>query len=179
MYDFSVSIGVIVYRFLGFVNQSPTLKLLARQRKAQFMITYLFEGVVLPERAQISLNFGMAFEHLTTETQATARISIVLNQIAIWIDSKIEWNIFDLRNVVKNIVLNEIAIVGYLRGYAYEVEIRRILQPELISIMCLVLKFPASLSVTKLLIFQKKLRRFITKQLAKMAFFYIDVSMTL
>lgn len=62
---------------------------------------------------------------------ADAQISIILNQVAVWVDSNTEWNIFDLRNVVKIIVQNEIAIIGYLKGYAYEVEIRRILQSEL------------------------------------------------
>jgi hypothetical protein len=91
------------------------------------MDPYLFEGVVHPERAQISLGLSLAFTHLASGTEATASVSIVLNQVALWVDSAVEWDIFDLRNVAKNILQNELAIVGYLKGYAYEVEIRRLL----------------------------------------------------
>ena len=91
------------------------------------MDPYLFEGVVHPERAQITLKLSLGFTHLASGTEATASVSIVLNQIAVWVDSKVEWDIFDLRNVAKSILQNELAIVGYLRGYAYEVEIRRVM----------------------------------------------------
>ena len=91
------------------------------------MDPYLFEGVVHPERAPITLKLSLGFTHLTSFTEATASVSIVLNQVAVWVDSKVEWDIFDLRNVAKSILQNELAIVGYLKGYAYEVEIRRVL----------------------------------------------------
>lgn len=91
------------------------------------MDPYLFEGVVHPERAQISLQLSLGFTHLTSGVEATASVSIVLNQIVLWVDSAVEWDIFDLRNVAKSILQNELAIVGYLKGYAYEVEIRRVL----------------------------------------------------
>jgi hypothetical protein len=89
--------------------------------------SYLFEAVVHPERAQISLQFSLRFSHLTSGVEASASVSVVLNQVAVWIDSAIEWDIFDLRNVVKSVLQNELAVVGYLKGYAYEVEIRRVL----------------------------------------------------
>jgi len=91
------------------------------------MDPYLFEGIVHPERAQINLKLSLSFTHLTSSTDATATVSIVLNQVVVWIDSKVEWDIFDLRNVAKSILQNELSIVGYLKGYAYEVEIRRVL----------------------------------------------------
>jgi hypothetical protein len=91
------------------------------------MEAYLFDGVVHPERAQISLEVSLAFEHLTSGIEAEAKVSIIKNQVAVWVDSKVEWDIFDLRNVVKSVVQNELAIVGYLIGHAYEVEIRRVL----------------------------------------------------
>jgi len=93
---------------------------------------YLFEGVVHPERAQITLQLPpLGFRHITSGTEAVAHFSIILNQIALWIDSAAEWDIFDLRNVAKSILQNELAVVGYLKGYAYDVEIRRLLNRRL------------------------------------------------
>ena len=91
------------------------------------MEPYLFSGVVLPERAQLSLKFALKFSQLGSEKIAVAKVSILLNQIAVWIESEHDWNIFDLRNVVKNIVQNHLAMAGYLKGYAYDFEITRVL----------------------------------------------------
>lgn len=95
------------------------------------MTPYLYEGLILPERAQLSLQFEVHFKHLTSDVSARACVSVVLNQVAVWIYSDVKWDIFDLRNVVKTILQNEVAVIGYLKGYAYEVEIRRVLHPEL------------------------------------------------
>jgi hypothetical protein len=96
------------------------------------MDPYLFEGVVHPERAQITLQLPpFGFRHITSGTEAVAYVSIVLNQIALWVETASEWDILDLRNVAKGILQNELAIVGYLKGYAYEVEIRRVLNRSL------------------------------------------------
>lgn len=91
------------------------------------MEPYLFQGVVLPERAQLSLSFEIGFTHVTSGISGNAKISIVLNQIAVWIDTEYEWDIFDLRNVVKNILQDQLAMIGYLKGIAYDFEITRIL----------------------------------------------------
>ena len=90
------------------------------------METYQFEGVVLPERAQISIQKSLQFTHVTSGATGIANISIILNQVAVWVDSEIEWEIFDLKNVVKNLLQTELAIVGYLEGYAYDLEIKRV-----------------------------------------------------
>lgn len=91
------------------------------------MEPYLFHGVVLPERAQLSLSFALQFTHVGSGLTGEAKVSIVLNQVAVWVESEHDWDIFDLRNVVKNIVQGELAMVGYLKGYAYESEITRVL----------------------------------------------------
>ena len=90
------------------------------------MEPYLFQGVVLPERAQLSLQFGLRFVHLVSGIPAIAKVSIILNQVAVWVESDYDWNVSDLRNVVKNIVFHQLAIVGYLKGYAYDFEITRV-----------------------------------------------------
>ena len=94
------------------------------------MEPYLFYGVVLPERAQLSLNSELVFQHVTSDAQGRARISIVLNQVVVWVKSEKAWDIFDLRNVVKNIVQTELALVGYLTGHAYDSELTRVLNRD-------------------------------------------------
>jgi len=96
----------------------------------KFMQTYLFYGVILPERAQISLNFELGFSHLTSGEEGRAKVSIVLNQVAVTVVTKVTWNIHDLRNVVKSILQNELAMIGYLKGYAYDLELTRVLNPS-------------------------------------------------
>jgi hypothetical protein len=91
------------------------------------MEPYLLQGLVLPERAQLSLQFAVEFSHVASGVTGVARISLVLNQIAVWIESEHDWDIFDLRNVVKNILQTQLAMVGYLTGYAYDVELTRVL----------------------------------------------------
>jgi hypothetical protein len=91
---------------------------------------YIFYGVVLPERAQLSLSFGLKFSHLLTGVRAVAQVNIVLNQVAVWVDSEHNWEVHDLRNVVKNIIQTHLAIIGYLKGYAYDLELTRVLSKE-------------------------------------------------
>ena len=90
------------------------------------MEPYLFYGVVLPERAQLSLQFSVAFTHLASGVNANAKISVILNQVVVWVDSDHAWDVHDLRNVVLNIVQSNLAMVGYLRGFAYDCEITRV-----------------------------------------------------
>lgn len=91
------------------------------------MEPYIFHGVVLPERAQLSRQFAVGFTHFTSGIEADAKVSIVLNQVAVWVNSEYEWNIFDLRNVVKNIVQSDLDMIGYYKGYAYDFQITRVL----------------------------------------------------
>ena len=93
------------------------------------MQTYLFHGVILPERAQISLNFEVGFTHLTSGDEGRAKVSIILNQLSVTVDTKTVWDIHDLRNVVKNIIQNHLAMIGYLKGCAYDFEVTRVLNP--------------------------------------------------
>jgi hypothetical protein len=88
---------------------------------------YLFQGVVLPERAQLSLSTAIGVIGETSDQYVEARISILLNQVAVWVDTEVEWDILDLRNTVRGVLQNELAIVGYLKGLAYDVEVRRVL----------------------------------------------------
>lgn len=91
------------------------------------MEPYIFYGVVLPERAQLSRHFTVGFTHVTTGVEGTATVSIVLNQVAVWLDGENEWDIFDLRNVVKHLVQSDLDMIGYFKGHAYDFQITRVL----------------------------------------------------
>ncbi|MBU9437956.1 hypothetical protein [Burkholderia multivorans] len=94
------------------------------------MEPYFFQGIVLPERAQLSLQFSLKFGHVHSGKQASARVSVVLNQVAVWIDTDDEWNVVDLRNVVNNIVRPHLDMLGFLLGHAYDLSITRVVNRE-------------------------------------------------
>ena len=95
------------------------------------MDPYIFQGVVLPERAALSMQFVSVISHSTSGRSARASVSIILNQITMWLETDSEWELLDLRNVVKSLLQNELAKVGYLLGYAYDVEVTRALHRSL------------------------------------------------
>ena len=91
------------------------------------MEPYLFYGIVLPERAQLSLQLELKFSQPAYDSSIQAKVSIVLNQVAVWVETEHEWNIYDLRNAVGNIVQDHLAMIGYLTGRAYDLELTRVL----------------------------------------------------
>lgn len=96
------------------------------------MEPYLFYGKVLPVRAQLSIpTFGLGFSHITSGETGKAQVSIILNEVAITVHTEKEWDIYDLRNVVKNILQSHLSMIGYLRGFAYDSEITRVLNSSL------------------------------------------------
>lgn len=108
------------------------------------MEQYFFNGKILPDRAQLSLQFSLSFKNSLSENSGKIKVNIVLNQLAAWVDTEETWDIFDLRNVVNGVVLDQLAIVGYIKGYAYDIEITRVINQNLgidfvfgIDILCL------------------------------------------
>lgn len=90
--------------------------------------TYILKGIVHPERAQISMGpIKFELHHLATGNNASVRLNVVLNQVTVLVQSQSDWDIFDLRNLAKQVVADHLAVVGYIKGYAYDVEIRQIL----------------------------------------------------
>lgn len=92
------------------------------------MFTYVLTGRVLPERA----TFSMHAEHKLAlpQGEVDARISIVLNQVAVTINSPWNWDVFDLRNLVLGHLQVMLAPAGYLLGHAYEVELTRAMSSD-------------------------------------------------
>ena len=95
------------------------------------MEPYLFYGVVRPERAQLTLSLELSFTHLSTGRPGKARVSVILNQAVVWVETEDAWDVFDLRNVVKGIIQTDLAMIGYLKGFAYDFEVTRVLNQSL------------------------------------------------
>lgn len=91
------------------------------------MEPYIFIGVVLPERAQLSFQIDINFTHFSSGFCGEANINVIKNQVAIRIESEADWELETLRNVVKTMVQNELAKISYLIGCAYDLEIIRVL----------------------------------------------------
>lgn len=91
------------------------------------MDPYLFYGRVLPERAAVSIQDQFEFTHVATGIKGKISTNILLNQVVVWVETEEIWDVFDLRNVVKNVLSTQLGILGFLKGYAYEVEITRVL----------------------------------------------------
>lgn len=95
------------------------------------MPRYLFTGTVLPERALLTLSWEVKkFIHISTGNTGRAQVSILLNQVAAWIEADQRWDIFDLRNVVRNLIQTHLSMIGFIRGFAYDLAIARVLCPE-------------------------------------------------
>jgi hypothetical protein len=95
------------------------------------MYRYFLDGIVHPERAQIpDRRIAAKFTHAASGVDAKADVRILLNQVAVWVETEVEWNALDLRNVVKYLVQLEMDILGYILGHTYDVEIMRAICPE-------------------------------------------------
>jgi hypothetical protein len=91
------------------------------------MSTYIFSGLILPERAQLSIGPSTyAFTYPPDGTRHNAQVSIVLNQATVYVDTDKDWSVHDLKNIVVQIVRDLTNIIGYIRGYGYDVEIRQV-----------------------------------------------------
>jgi hypothetical protein len=96
------------------------------------MYRYFLDGIVQPERAQIpDHRISVKFRHAASSVDAKADVRILLNQVAVWVETDIEWNPLDLRNAIRYLVQLEMDMVGYAVGHAYDVEIRRAICPEI------------------------------------------------
>jgi hypothetical protein len=94
---------------------------------------YLIQGVVLPERATLTLGEGfiVGFDHPVTGYSDTINVRILSNKVTAWLNTENKWEVYDLRNVAKHIVQSYVNVIGYFKGYAYEVDIVRILNIDL------------------------------------------------
>ena len=115
------------------------------------MEPYLFQGIVLPERASISFQLEFEFSQVSSQITARAKLSILLNQIMVWVYSDHNWDIHDLRNIVIELVRTQLDVAGYIYGHAYECQITRVVNQSRgvdyvfgIDVPCLANRYEAS-----------------------------------
>ena len=92
------------------------------------MTPYIFKGLIRPERAHLS--FGprsFQFLHTGSKSKAEGRFNIVLNQLTVWIYTEDDWDLYDLKNAVVEAVNDSVSVIGFLKGYAYEINIIQVL----------------------------------------------------
>jgi hypothetical protein len=86
---------------------------------------YMFIGVVLPERAPLTFKISINI-HTESGKIATFEIKILMNQIVVRVTSEKEFDLHELRDVVANNVQSQLDAIGFIKGYAYNLEITRV-----------------------------------------------------
>lgn len=95
------------------------------------MIRLFFSGIVRPERAV--LNIGNIENELRAAdgSKTLIKFNAYNNQITVSIESEKEDNFYTLRNIVRSVVEIVTNVVGFLKGYAYDVEIVKVFSEDL------------------------------------------------
>jgi hypothetical protein len=88
---------------------------------------YLFSGEVLSEGSPISVDTSIEISDFRSKQEITINISIVLNNIAVWAHSKYEWYAPDLKNIIVKTLYDELELIGYITGCAYELYMGRVI----------------------------------------------------
>ena len=90
-----------------------------------------FSGVVLPERASLSVsNIHSTIVDGEGHTYATITLNIYANQITASVESE-EPNLYTLRNLVRSETEFVTNVAGFLFGNGYDVEITKAFDPAL------------------------------------------------
>jgi hypothetical protein len=90
------------------------------------MEAYFIQGIILPERAPLTYEYGLKFKHVASDQQCIAKVSILLNQVAVWLDVEKPLFTIDIKNIVTYLVLDVVNAVCYLTGYVYDFQVTRI-----------------------------------------------------
>lgn len=93
---------------------------------------YVLTGRVIPERAVLSVSeIPMLVSGGSDVPEGELGVEIILNQIfAKYLSQNEVTNIFTLRNIVEDAVRSIVDVAGYIHGYAYDVEIVQLTQPN-------------------------------------------------
>lgn len=90
------------------------------------MDPYLFTGVLLPERSQLTVQHQFDIEFSSDGKGFSVHISIILSNIAVLVHTERNFNIFYLTRLVKSILQTKVASIGVLLGRYYDVQIDRV-----------------------------------------------------
>lgn len=85
---------------------------------------YIFFGKVHPERATLTIsNVGGEIGANDIPFNGKLNVSIKLSQVIVELDTEAKLSTVDLRNTVETFVHTMVDVYGYLKGYAYSVEL--------------------------------------------------------
>lgn len=92
------------------------------------MERYELTGVVVPERVPLQqpIKFETTFKQVASDVEIRASVNIESNKITVQVELDQEYNVYDLRNCIHDLVHRNISVIGYLTGRAHDVDIVRI-----------------------------------------------------
>jgi hypothetical protein len=91
------------------------------------MENYFIQGIVLPERASFDLKWSVKGTHLASGGICSADVTILCNQVAIWLNSDSEIQTLDLKHLVNYLVIDQLSAISYLVGCVYDFQITRVI----------------------------------------------------
>jgi hypothetical protein len=89
-------------------------------------LAYTLIGKILPERVRLDLRELRPVIHLTSGKRLTINCSVLLGQVWVQVETEERWDKDDLRNTIVSFLEDIVARLALLQGYAYDVEITRI-----------------------------------------------------
>jgi hypothetical protein len=93
------------------------------------MSEFIFQGLVLPARAVCTTGFQGTLSY--NDAEIAFHASIISNEITIFLETDALIDLWTLRNLAKELIVNRLAMVAYLKGLAYDVEITRVISRDL------------------------------------------------
>lgn len=92
---------------------------------------YIFVGKVHPERGTLTLpQIKREVIAEDVDFKGTIKVSVILSQINVELDSNSKYSVTDLKNIIETFVHTMVDVYGYLKGYSYSVEISSVYIPE-------------------------------------------------
>lgn len=91
----------------------------------------LFTGVVRPERAQLTIGNVEHQIDLVSGTKCRVKFNVSANQLSALVEAEESEDIYTLRNVIKGTIELVTDIIGFVHGYAYDVEIVKVVSEDL------------------------------------------------
>jgi len=92
---------------------------------------YIFVGKVYPERANVTLpEIKGEVKADDIDFKGMIKVSIIVSQVNIELDSDSKVSITDLKNTVEMFAHTMVDTYGYLKGYSYSLEITSVYIPE-------------------------------------------------
>ncbi|MCC5643957.1 hypothetical protein LC607_13565 [Nostoc sp. CHAB 5824] len=96
------------------------------------MKRYYFSGLVHPERASLTVQeIRIRIGYFDGNSFGMMKFSVICNQIICVIECDLnDEDVFTLRNIVKSSIETVVSLLGFIKGYAYDVEITKVFNDE-------------------------------------------------